>query len=806
MIAESIAHYRIIKQLGAGGMGEVYLALDTKLDRKVAIKVLQPDSLADENLKKRLIKEARAAAKLDHPNICAVYDVNEADSFTFIVMQYIEGETLGEKMLLDPLELSTALAIAEQAAEGLAEAHRNGVLHRDIKPQNLMITPRGQLKILDFGLAKQMRLGDSVDFEAPTATMLSTPGQVVGTMPYMSPEQLHGEPLDACSDIFSLGVVFYEMLAGKHPFQDKSAAGTLSRIMLGDPMPTERFNAQVSPELQAVLNKMLSKEKAARYQSAQELLTDLRRLPAKLSTNDANAKPTEQFSAVTTNKILTDGVLSKARRHKWAVLASGLALILLVVAISRWTSTQHLDSLAVLPFSYVSNDPQLMANPDREYLSDGLTEGIINNLSQLADLKVIARSSVFRYKNKDPDVQAIGRELNVRAVLVGHIKQQGDELTITVELMDVQANRSIWGDTYQRKTADIQSVQKEIAKNVSEKLSLKLTGADQTQLAKTYTESGEAYEAYLKGRYHWNKRTNEGFKQATNFFQEAIVKDPNYALAYTGLADCYTLRSDYGFLEPKEGYALAKGAVTLALKYDDSLAEAHTSLASIKAVTEWDWQGAENEYRRAIELNPKYPTAHHWYAAQLLLQGRFDQALQEIKKAQQLDPLSLGINKDFAVILLYKRDYDNALEQCRKTLEIEPHFGAMSTYVAQIYELKQRYPEATAELEKAHAADPDDSEITYALGQAYALMGRKDEALKISNELNLPGKQKVSLPKEAAYLYALLGQKEQAIAILQRAAEDHYMPVAELKMDPRLDELRKDPRVIEILQKIGLSQ
>jgi serine/threonine-protein kinase len=787
-------------------MGEVYLALDTKLDRKVAIKVLQPDSLADENLKKRLIKEARAAAKLDHPNICAVYDVNEADSFTFIVMQYIEGETLGEKMLLDPLELSTALAIAEQAAEGLAEAHRHGVLHRDIKPQNLMITPRGQLKILDFGLAKQMRLGDSVDFEAPTATMLSTPGQVVGTMPYMSPEQLHGEPLDACSDIFSLGVVFYEMLAGKHPFQDKSAAGTLSRIMLGDPMPTERFNAQVSPELQAVLNKMLSKEKAARYQSAQELLTDLRRLPAKLSTNDANAKPTEQFSAVTTNKILTDGVLSKARRHKWAVLASGLALILLVVAISRWTSTQHLDSLAVLPFSYVSNDPQLMANPDREYLSDGLTEGIINNLSQLADLKVIARSSVFRYKNKDPDVQAIGRELNVRAVLVGHIKQQGDELTITVELMDVQANRSIWGDTYQRKTADIQSVQKEIAKNVSEKLSLKLTGADQTQLAKTYTESGEAYEAYLKGRYHWNKRTNEGFKQATNFFQEAIVKDPNYALAYTGLADCYTLRSDYGFLEPKEGYALAKGAVTLALKYDDSLAEAHTSLASIKAVTEWDWQGAENEYRRAIELNPKYPTAHHWYAAQLLLQGRFDQALQEIKKAQQLDPLSLGINKDFAVILLYKRDYDNALEQCRKTLEIEPHFGAMSTYVAQIYELKQRYPEATAELEKAHAADPDDSEITYALGQAYALMGRKDEALKISNELNLPGKQKVSLPKEAAYLYALLGQKEQAIAILQRAAEDHYMPVAELKMDPRLDELRKDPRVIEILQKIGLSQ
>jgi serine/threonine protein kinase/Tfp pilus assembly protein PilF len=788
MIAESIAHYRIIKKLGAGGMGEVYLALDTKLDRKVAIKVLQPDSLAEENLKKRLLREAQAVAKLDHPNICAVYDVNEADSLTFIVMQYIEGETLAEKMERQPLELSTALTIAEQAAEGLSEAHTHGIVHRDLKPQNMMITPRGQLKILDFGLAKQMTSSDSVDFEAPTATFLSTPGHVVGTMPYMSPEQLHGEPVDARSDIFSLGVIFYEMLAGKHPFQDKSAAGTMSRIILGDPIPTQQFQLQVSPELQALLSKMLCKDKAARYQNAQDLLTDLRQFPAKLSANPAAR------------------ILSLARRHKWAILASALALMMLVVAISRWLSTEYLDSLAILPFSYVSSDPKFMANPDREYLSDGLTESIINNLSQLANLKVIARSSVFRYKGKDLDVQAIGRELNVRAVLVGQIKQEGDELTITVELMDVQGNRSIWGDTYQRKTADIQAVQREIAKNVSEKLRLKLTGADQTQLAKTYTESGEAYEAYLKGRYHWNKRTDEGFKQATNFFQEAIIKDPNYALAYTGLADCYTLRSDYGYLAPKEGYALAKGAVTLALKYDDSLAEAHTSLASIKAVTDWDWQGAENEYRRAIELNPRYPTAHHWYAAQLLLQGRLDQALQEIKKAQQLDPLSLAINKDFAVILLYAGDYDKALEQCRKTLEIEPHYGGMSTYIAQIYELKQKYPEAVAELEKAQAAFPEDVEITYSLGQVYALMGRKDEALKISNELNQPGKQDMSLPKEAAYLYALLGEKEQAVAILQKAAENHYLSVAEVKTDPRFAELRKDARIVELLQKIGLSQ
>jgi serine/threonine protein kinase/Tfp pilus assembly protein PilF len=804
MIAESIAHYRIIKKLGAGGMGEVYLALDTKLDRKVAIKVLRPDWVEEEHLKKRLLREAQAAAKLDHPNICAIYDVNEVDSITFIVMQYIEGESLAARMEHEPLDVRTALAIVEQAAEGLAEAHAHGVVHRDIKPHNMMLTPRGQLKILDFGLAKQIRSSDTVDHEAATATLLSSPGLVVGTMPYMSPEQVQGETLDASSDVFSLGVTLYEMLAGKHPFKHKSAAVTMSRILLGEPIPTEQFQAKVSPELQTLLSKMLRKDKTLRYQSAEELLTDLRQLPAKLSASQSQADATVLKPSST--KKLADRFLSQARRYKWAVLASAFALILLAVGISRLLSTKQLDSLAILPFSYVSSDSQLMANPDREYLSDGMTESLINNLSQLASLRVIARSSVFSYKGKNLDAQTIGRQLNVRAVLVGGIKQEGHELTISVELMDVKDNRSLGILTYQRQTADIQSVQKEIASAVSEKLGLKLTGADQTQLAKTYTQSGDAYEAYLKGRYHWNKRSDEGFKQATNFFMEAIAKDPNYALAYTGLADCYTLRSDYGFFAPKEGYALAKNFATLALKNDDSLAEAHTSLASIKAVTDWDWQGAENEYRRAIELNPRYATAHHWYAAQLLLQGRLDQALQEIKIAQQLDPLSLGINKDFAVILLYARDYDKALEQCRKTLEIEPQFGVMSTYIAQIFELQQKYAEATAELEKAHTANPNDTEITYALGQAYALVGKKDEALKISNELNQPAKQNVFLPKEAAYLYALLGEKERAVAILQKAAEDHYLPVAEVKTDPRLDELRKDPRVIELLQKIKLSQ
>lgn len=796
MIPETIAHYRILKKLGAGGMGEVYLALDTKLDRKVAIKVIRADTVIEEQLKKRLIREAQAAAKLDHPNICSIYDVNEAGPLTFIVMQYIEGETLAQAMEREPLTLSAALAIAEQAAEGLSEAHAHGIIHRDIKPQNMMLTQRGQLKILDFGLAKQVVSSDSVESEAPTATLLSTPGHVVGTMPYMSPEQVQGDPLAPSSDVFSLGVMLYEMLAGKHPFRDKSAAVTMSRILLGEPIPTDKFQTQVSPELQTLLSKMLRKDKATRYQNAEELLTDLRLLPSPQTVN--NTQVEKPAAPITSNSI------SKRTITKLAFAAGAVVLVLAAIAISGWFTTDQTESLAILPFTYTSSDPQLIANSDREYISDGLTESIINNLSQLSSLKVIARSSVFRYKGKDLDVQAIGRELNVRSVLVGQVKQEGDDLRIGVELMDVQGNRSVWGDTYQRKTGDIQNVQQEIARNVSEKLRVKLTGADQSHLTKTYTANGEAYQAYLKGRYHWNKRTDEGFKQAIGFFQEAIKKDPSYALAYTGLADCYTLRSDYGFLPSQEGYALAKGAVTLALKYDDSLAEAHTSLASIMAVMDWDWQGAENEYRRAIQLNPNYPTAHHWYGAQLILQGRMNEALHELRTAQQLDPLSLGINKDLAVAFIYARDYNGALQQCEKTLEIEPTFLMMSTYKAQVYQLQQKYSDATAELERAHAAAPADAEIAYGLAQAYALTGNKDEAQKLANELSQPGK--AFLPKEAAYLYLLLGDKERAIAILQKAAENHIMAVAELKMDPRLGELRNDARVGEILRKIGLSQ
>lgn len=809
MIAESLAQYRIIKKLGKGGMGEVYLAQDTKLDRKVAIKILSAEALAHENAKKRLIREAQAAAKLDHPNICAIYDVNEVESLTFIVMQYVEGETLADRMKDKRLSLSTALDVARQAAEALAEAHAHGIVHRDIKPQNIMITPRGLVKILDFGLCKQLPTNENIDNEAPTMSLLSAPGLIIGTIPYMSPEQLSGEPVDEASDIFSLGITFYEMLAGKNPFKAQSAAVTMSQILTKEVFPEQLTD--ISPELQGLLKKMLNKEKGQRYRSATELLADLNQLPLSqlvggdetqslgTGTREVAVTPTKENSAVR--------VFERVARYKWAALVSLLVVILAAIGIRYFFSGEKLDSLAILPFTYASNDAQLMANPDHEYLSDGLTESIINNLSQLPDLRVIARSSVFSYKGKNLNAQAIGRELNVRAVLAGQISQNGDVLTIKAELIDVQTNRQLWYGAYPgKRIADIQAIQKEIARRVSERLRLNLTGADQTHLAKTQTESGEAYEAYLKGRYHWNKRTEEGFKQAIKFFREAIDKDPNYALAYTGLADCYTLESDYGFRSPSEGYGLAKDWATLALKYDNNLAEAHTSLASTKAVTDWDWQGAENEYLRAIELNPKYATAHHWYAAQLMIEGKLDQARLEIRNAQQLDPMSLGINKDFAVILLFARDYDEAMKQCRATLEIQSTFRVMSTYIAQIYELQGKYPEAIVELERAHAAALDDGEITYGLAQAYALGGKKDAAVKLANELNQPSKENIYLPKEAAYLTFLLGDKDNAVAIVQKAYENHYLSVAEIKMDPRFDGLRADPRVAKILQDIGLGQ
>jgi eukaryotic-like serine/threonine-protein kinase len=825
-----VSHYRIIQKIGAGGMCEVYLAEDTILKRKVALKVLSQDKVSSEDAKRRFLKEAEATARLDHPNICAIYEVGSDSDLCFIAIQYIEGQTLASKMLSGWAGLEETTDIAAQLADALAEAHAKGIIHRDIKPQNIMLTARGRVKVLDFGLAKLIQERSLSDSQDQTQSLLTGPGTLVGTIPYFSPEQARGEPIDGRSDIFSLGVVIYEMLSGRHPFKAQSEAATLSLILTHEPPPLARFLPEIPNEFQRIVSKMLSKDREMRYQAARELQIDLTRLKGELAFETRLDSESPRIENVAKASARRHGIacveggssanagetrtakqradlrhfFSQTRFFKQVLIGVILISIITSAGIFYLSSRKSDDSIAVLPLIFSRTDISNAADPDGEYIADGITESLINRLSQFPSLKVIARASVFRYKGREVDPQQVGRDLGVRTVFMGRIIRRGENITVNAELSDVRDNRQIWGEQYERKSSELLALQKDIARAIIGNLRLKLAADEQSRLNRSYTDNPEAYELYLKGRYYWNKRTGEGFEKAIVFFQHAIEIDPSYALAYTGLADAYMLLSDWGFLSPIEGYSKARDAVVRALSIDDRLAEAHTSLAGIKAVLDWDWIGAENEYKRAINLNPNYATAHHWYAIHLMYMARSDESLAEIRQAQRLDPLSLGINKDFAVIMLYAGRYDEALGQCRKALEIDPDFLPMYTFVAQAYEGKQMYAEAIAELQRAHSWSPEDPWISYGLAQAYALAGMKNEAQRIVTELGRSSKQSQFLPKELALLNALLGEKDKAFEILQKAYENHYFVVSELKVDPRFDSLRSDPRYADLLHRIGL--
>ncbi|MEK6409303.1 MAG: protein kinase [Acidobacteriota bacterium] len=816
MLSETIGHYRIIRKLGQGGMGEVYLAEDTRLSRKVAIKFIPEELVKNEQVTRRLIREARAAATLDHPNICSVYEVGECEGGNFIVMQYVEGENVYERNRRKPLDLRECLQVAYQVADALGEAHSQGIIHRDLKPQNIMITARGHVKLLDFGLAKIVGTKLTLESAAATETLLSEPGMVIGTVPYMSPEQVRGEEIDARSDIFSLGVVLYELVTGRRPFFNDSATVTISEILTREPPPLARYTENAPPEMQRIINKALCKDAEERYQTAKDLQVDLKNLMSELAFEEKLERSYSGYPGSVTSglrRAVSTGGISPAssfgvpevRSRKRAIL-----IALAVVAVAAAGIGSYLfffaagDSLAVLPFTYTSSDPRVMADPDREYVSDGITESLIDSLSQLPKLKVIARSSVFRYKGKDADAQTVGRELGVRTVLVGTITQRGDTLTIITELVKVSDNSHIGGGRYERKVSGLLALQSEIVREISEKLRMTLTGSDREILGRQRTDSAEAYQAYLKGRYHWNKRNEEGLKKGIEFFQQAISIDSKYALAYTGIADCYILLSDYGFMPPSDGYPKARTEVMKALEIDEKVAEAHTSLAATNTGYYWEWDRAESEFKRALELNPNYPTAHHWYALHLMLTGRMDEALGQIQQARDLDPLSRGINKDYGIMLFFARRYNQAIEQFKKTLEIDPAYLVVYTHLAEVYIEKGMYGEAIAELERVHALSPDDYEITSVLGQAYAAVGRKDEAQKIAAQLNSLEKGVQFLSKEMAILYTRLGDKDRAIEVLQNGVEKRHAVVTEIKVDPRLDSLRADPRFAELLRRIGL--
>ncbi|MEK6322774.1 MAG: protein kinase [Acidobacteriota bacterium] len=767
VISETVSHYRILKKLGAGGMGEVYLAEDTRLGRQVALKFLPASYQYDSERRGRFLKEARAASALRSPNIAAIYDIGEHDGAMFIAMEYVEGEVLSQRIDRRTLPTSDVIDIATQIADALDEAHTLGIIHRDVKSSNLIVTERGLVKMLDFGLAKMIQGGGSTDSSDPTVALggQTAFGVVLGTVSYMSPEQALGRDIDQRSDIFSHGVVIYEMLTGRLPFEGASATEIIDAIIHKEPIAIARFNYDVPAELERIVRKCMEKDREWRYYSARELSTDLRNLR-----RDSNTTAITGVSA--TRK--TQG----ARRAR---------------------SRKVIDSLAILPLINAGGDP------DTEYLSDGITESIINSLSQLPNLRVMARSTVFRYKGKDVDPQSVGQELGVRAALTGRVLQRGDLLIIKAELVDTDDGSHLWGEQYNRKLLDIFTIEEEISREISDKLRLKLSGAEKKQLTKRHTENSHAYQLYLKGRFYWNKRTEDGLKKGIDYFQRAIENDPSYALAYAGLADSYNILVSYSALAPKDAFPMAKAAAIRALELDDKLAEAHTSLAFVKFGYDWDWAESELGFKQAIQLNPGYAFAHNFYAVILAALGRFDEAFAQIKKAHELDPLSLPINTNLGWLLHLARRFDEAIEQYLKAIELDEGFGLAHRRLGQTYEQMQMYSEAVAEFQKAVALSGEDLELLSARGHFYAMLGERDKANQVLEQLNALAQRRYVPAYLIARVYLGFGDNDRVFEWLEKACEERYGYLAYLNVEPLFDSVRSDPRFDEIVRRVGLG-
>ena len=729
-------------------MGEVYLAVDEQLDRIVALKILPQDLASDRQRLQRFIQEAKSVSALNHPHILTIFEIGEADHVRFIATEFIDGETLRQRLRNGPPDLAEVVEIAIQVVSAIEAAHSAGIVHRDIKPENIMIRRDGYVKLLDFGLAKLKETVSSTDPEAPTKALVNTDaGTVMGTAYYMSPEQAKGVTVDARSDLWSVGVVIYEMITGLRPFAGDTSTETISLILQKEPAPLARFSPDVPSEMERIVSKALTKNREERYQTAKDFLIDLRSLKRKMaidaemdrtastgfggagddgragSTASALAAPTASANSMPVASS-AEYIVSQAKKHKLTMLIVAIVLTLGVVALAvymnRGDAVVAIDSIAVLPFENRSIDP------DTEYLSEGLTESLIYRLSQLPNLKVSPTSLVFRYRGKQADAATAGNELGVNAVLLGRITQRGENLTISAELVDVRQNRLLWGEQYDRKMSDLLTTQREIAREIVEKLKLKVSGGERG-LEKHYTESNEAYQLYLKGRFYWSKRTPEGLQKAIDFFNQAIEKDSNFALAYAGLADCYVVPAVR--LPPREAMPKAKAASIRALELDETLAEAHTSLGRVLAAYDWDWKGAEKEFKRAIELNPRYAVAHEWYGGWFDAMGRHEESIAERKRAQELDPLSLVINFELGIAFLYAREYDQAIDQFHKTLEMDQNFPPVYAFLSAAYEQKGMYDEAIAEFSKGVSlkGGSEWSLARVGLGHVYAVMGKKSE-------------------------------------------------------------------------------